>query len=225
METNSVACEQQLKDEYLAFIADRTFPCIAGKAALAKQQIHCMVAGHMACPADDRNILKFIYGFVDTFRNAGSMYHSAAVIFKGPDIITEKGYETFLWQRLQALSDMDSQQYAYDQRVERNPESPEFSFSLKEEAFFIIGMHPASSRLARRFQRPAIVFNPHVQFTQLRQNEKYEPMKMAVRKKDMSTAGSINPMLTDHGSASEAFQYSGQRYESNWQCPLKVKHA
>jgi hypothetical protein len=45
-------------------------------------------------------------------------------------------------------------------------------------------------------------------------------MKAVVRKKDMVLAGSINPMLTNFGEASEVYQYSGKQYDKNWQCPL-----
>ncbi len=105
-----------------------------------------------------------------------------------------------------------------------NPSAPEFSFSLKEEAFFIIGLHPASSRPARQFKYPALVFNPHLQFEQLREANKYQSIKYAVRKRDIAYSGSINPMLTDFGEASEVYQYSGRKYDEQWQCPLKIKH-
>jgi FPC/CPF motif-containing protein YcgG len=102
--------------------------------------------------------------------------------------------------------------------------SPQFSFSLCSEAFYIIGLHPASNRKARQFSHPALVFNPHAQFELLRHGMKYEPMKLAVRKRDTSYSGSVNPMLQDFGTQSEVSQYSGRIYDKGWSCPLKINH-
>ena len=219
------AIHQDISKAYQDFITNKAFPCIGAKTAMAKSQAHCMIAGHMACPADDNAILQFLYDFVDVYRKAGDNFHSAAIIFTGPENITEEMFEVFLWQKLQALSNLDSQIYGYDKRVSSDPASAEFSFSLKEEAFFIIGLHPGSSRPSRAFQYPALVFNPHAQFDDMRATGKYETIKQSVRKRDIIYSGSINPMLSDHGRMSETAQYSGKNYEGKMVCPLKIHHA
>ena len=211
-------------EEYKEFVKNKEFPCIAAKAALAKQQIDCFVAAHMACPNDDLAILNFLYTFIDKYRRSDELYHSAAIIFQQPASLTEESFDAFLWQRLQSLHDLDSKQFGYDARVNDNPFSPNFSFSLKQEAFFIVGLHPESSRMTRQFKYPALVFNPHIQFEQLRETFKYQNLKSAIRKRDISYSGSINPMLEDFGEASEVFQYSGRKYDNLWQCPLKIKN-
>jgi uncharacterized protein len=211
-------------EDYLAFISRPDFPCVAARAALVHQQIRCFVAGNMLCPADDMDILKFIYTFVDDYRNAKSLYHSATIIFTGPDISSEQYFDEILWRRLQSLSDLDAMNYNYDKRVSADPASPHFSYSLKEEAFFVIALHPASSRISRRFKYPTMVFNPHEQFEILRQQRHYDHMKQTVRNRDIKLSGSINPMLDDYGSSSETLQYSGRKYDSNWKCPLQIAH-
>ncbi len=216
---------ETIKQEYLSYLDKNDFVCVAAKAALAKQQIHCFVAGHIACPNDDGSILNFLYKFVDEYRSSNELYHSAAVIFQGPEFINAQMFETFMWHRLQALSDLDAVNYNYDNRVDQDTSSSNFSFSLKKESMFIIGLHPASSRPARSFKYPALVFNPHMQFEQLRGSGKYDKMKYAVRKRDIALSGSINPMLKDFGDASEVYQYSGRQYDKAWQCPLKINHA
>lgn len=212
-------------DEYRSFLNATLFPCIAAKAALAKQHANCMVAGNMACPNDDAAILQFLYDFVEEYRSSKDFYHSVAVIFTGPEINSEEMFDALLWQRLQALEILDAKNYDYDNRVEADPSSAKFSFSIKEEAFYIIGLHPASSRHARRFVYPALVFNPHAQFEQLRASTKFDAMKNAVRKRDLLFSGSVNPMLHDFGESSEVYQYSGRKYDDSWQCPLKITHA
>lgn len=182
------------------------------------------VAGHFACPKDDRAILDFIYQFIDQYRKAENHFHTACVIFPETYGISEEVFDQLLWNRLQALSDLDALEYPYDNRVDSNPSSLNFSFSLKEEAFFIIGLSPVSSRDARRFKYPAIVFNPHAQFEELRSLKRYDKMKNIVRKRDVALSGSINPMLQDFGDDSEVYQYSGMRYNKNWECPYKYNH-
>jgi FPC/CPF motif-containing protein YcgG len=212
-------------DDYLSFLETKDFPCIAAKAAHEKQLVKCMIAGNMACPKDDDAILVFLYDFVDAFRKSNEIYNSAAVIFTGPAINDEEKFDSLLWQRLQALEILDAENYAYDNRVAADPASAKFSFSIKEEAFYVIGLHIASSRQARRFIHPTLVFNPHAQFEQLRASSKYEAMKNTVRKRDIAFSGSVNPMLQDFGESSEVFQYSGRNYDDNWKCPLKITHA
>lgn len=212
-------------DAYRAFLANKDFPCIAARAALANQHIKCMVAENMACPKDDMAILNFLYDFISDYRNCTDTFYSAAIIFKGPQIANEEEFDTLLWQRLQSLSDIDAKKHNYDGRVSADPASANFSFSIMEEAFFIIGLHPASSRLSRRFGYPALAFNPHAEFEKLRAAKKYGPMKEVVRKRDVHYSGSVNPMLNDFGETSEVKQYSGKNYKQDWQCPLIIQHA
>lgn len=211
--------------EYLSFINKKEFPCVAAKTALTWNQLHCLVVDHLACPKDDAAILDFIYQFVDDYRQSDKLYHSAAVIFKGPEAPNEALFEELFWQRLQALSNLDAQRYHYDRRVVADPTSPDFSFSLKEEAFFVIGLHPGSSRPARQFSYPTLVFNAHAQFEQIRANGRYENLRDTIRTRDVAYSGSINPMLQDFGEASEAYQYTGKLYTEAWKCPFLSQHA
>lgn len=215
--------ETEIIKDYKAFIAGKNFPCIAARAAMAGGNIQCIVADNMACPKDDRAILYFLYAFVDDYRTAPNPFHSAAIIFRGPQGIDEERFDALLWQRLQAFTDLDTQIYSWDHRVSPDTVSPTFSFSIKSEAFFILGLHPASSRASRRFAYPVLAFNPHQEFEKLRTANRYETMKQVVRKRDVLYSGSINPMLNDFGEASEASQYSGKKYNDDWQCPLMIR--
>ncbi len=210
---------------FYSFIDDNNFPCIAAKAAISKEQIRIMTCDHIACPKDDAAITDFIYEFVEEYRLSKNLYTSAVVIFEGPLDCTEEYFDRMMWQRLQSISDIDSHQYNWNKNVSNDPSSPHFSFCIKEEPFYVIGLHPGSSRRARRFKYPALVFNPHDQFEQLRQSEKYASMKRAVRKRDRAFSGSVNPMLADFGEASEVVQYSGRAYDKNWTCPFHSNHA
>ena len=101
-----------------------------------------------------------------------------------------------------------------------DPADPHFSFSFAGEALYVIGMHANSSREARRFPWPALVFNPHEQFERLRADGKWTRMQASIRSRDVALQGTINPMLSDFGQQSEARQYSGRAVEDKWKAPF-----
>ncbi len=216
--------DNKVIEDFENFLSNKDFPCVAARAALTKSTIQYFVAEHMACPKDDRAIVEFLYNFVDNFRSTNDPFNSAVIIFKGPESVQEEMFDKLLWARLQSISNIDAQNNSYDKRVDLDPSSPNFSFSVKEEAFFVIGLNPGSSRLARKFKYPALVFNPHAQFEKLRNENRYEKMKNIVRKRDIEYSGSVNPMLTDFGERSEVFQYSGKPHDGSWKCPLNIKY-
>ena len=81
---NRATNKHPVVEEYLSFLQNKEFPCIAAKAALARQQVKCMVAGNMACPKDDTGILQFLYEFVEEYRMSKDFYHTATIVFSGP---------------------------------------------------------------------------------------------------------------------------------------------
>jgi FPC/CPF motif-containing protein YcgG len=215
--------EDLLISDYFNFLNEKGFPCVAAKAAFTRGQIRCMVSHSMACPAYDHKILKFLYSFVDDYRNSKTSFHSAAVIFSKAAIDSEGTFDKLLWERLDALAELDRLKFKHDPRVDADPASTNFSYSLKEESFFIIGLNPFSGRKARRFEHPTLVFNPHAEFEKLRNSDRYSRMKQTVRKRDLAFSGSVNPLLSDFGESSEVQQYSGVRHDANWKCPLHKK--
>lgn len=215
-----LAKEDIIKD-FHSFIRNDSFPCIGAKAALAANNIRIMVAEYLGRPDGDKAILSFAYDFIKEYREANNGFHSLVIIFEEPVNMDEGMFEEMMWRRLQSLRDLDAARFAYDKRVSSDPALPSFSFSLMEEAFFIIALHPFSRRMSRRFSYPALVFNPHSQFEKLRKMGSYERIKKINRMRDIKLSGSINPMLADFGQVSEAFQYSGRQYDGQWKCPLK----
>ncbi|MGL4175530.1 MAG: YqcI/YcgG family protein, partial [Dermatophilaceae bacterium] len=81
-------------------------------------------------------------------------------------------------------------------------------------------LHPNASRVARRAPLPTLVFNLHEQFERLRADGRFPRMRDAIRRRDKDLQGSLNPMVTDHGQASEARQYSGRAVPSDWSPPF-----
>ncbi len=147
---------------------------------------------------------------------------SLVAVFSEPTAMTEARFTELLWRQLQRMHDLDSTTYAWDPRVSSDPEDPLFSFSVAGRAYFIVGLHSGSSRFARRFAWPALVFNPHEQFTRLRESGAYDRIRTIIRGRDTQLQGTVNPTLRDHGTTSEARQYAGGAVPDDWRCPLHV---
>jgi len=124
---------------------------------------------------------------------------------------------------LQRLHDADDESWA--DGVGSDPNDPHFAFSAGGSAYFIVGLHPAASRVARRAPLPTLVFNPHEQFEELRAEGRFDGMRTTIRRRDEDLQGFINPMVADHGDSTEALQYSGRRHAAGWEPPLDVKPA
>ncbi|TKD50139.1 guanitoxin biosynthesis heme-dependent pre-guanitoxin N-hydroxylase GntA [Sphingomonas baiyangensis] len=204
-----------------AHVDARAFPCVGAKAAMARGTLQVLACRAIDSAWDDVRIHDGLLHFASAYRDDPGLYRSFAVVFEGPGTLDEAGFEAALWARVQSLSDKDVWRgQEYDARVSPDPANPHFSLSFGGEAFFIVGLHPHASRPARRFARPAMVFNLHDQFETLRADGKYESMREKIMVRDEALAGSRNPMLARHGEASEARQYSGRVVDEGWSPPF-----
>ena len=214
--------EDEAKTMLSDYIADHGFPCVGAKAALAKGTLDVLGARDIASAWDDLRIHERLRCFAARYRAEPSLFRSFAVVFSGPDDLSEEAFEQAIWQRIQSLSDKDvwlGQEW--DERVSPDPANPHFSLSFGGEAFFVVGLHPHASRPARRFARPTMIFNLHDQFETLRAQGRYETMREKIMVRDETLAGSRNPMLSRHGEMSEARQYSGRAVDGDWRCPFR----
>jgi uncharacterized protein len=96
-----------------------------------------------------------------------------------------------------------------------DPDDPRFSFSFARRAFYVIGLHPRSSRWARRFAWPTLIFNAHDQFEDLHAHGQFGRLKEAINRRDSALQGRPNPRLTEFGTASEAPQYAAREVDSS----------
>ena len=198
------------------------FPCVGAKAALSNGTLEVLACDTIDSAWDDLRIHDGLLRWAHAYREAPGLFRSYAVIFEGPGDLSEPMFEQMLWDRIQSLSDKDVWRgQDYDRRVSADPADPHFSLSFGGEAFFVVGLHPHASRPARRFPKPAMIFNLHDQFEQLRDSGKYERMREKIMVRDEALAGSRNPMLARHGEASEARQYSGRAVDKSWRCPFR----
>lgn len=216
----------QLEQELYEKIADAAFPCVGAKSALARDKLKVLPCHSLISAWDDVRVHRELLDWGAQYRKDPEGLRSLAVVFEGPDNLSETEFEQAMWERIQSFADKDHWLgQAYDSRVSSDPEDPHFSLSFGGEAFFVVGLHPNASRPARRLPHPTLVFNLHDQFERLREQGRYERMRETILERDRKLAGSTNPMLARHGDASEAAQYSGRLTEGDWRCPFQDKRA
>lgn len=217
----AIPSKQDAENLIHTYVANMGFPCVGAKTALSKDQIEICVATSLFSSHSDDTILKGLYHFIHEYKKDKAIFRSFVVVFHDQIEMDDNDFESALWTRLQGLHDKDI--YPWDAAVSQNPDDKTFSFSAGNKAFYIVGMHPHSSRKARRFPLPALVFNMHEQFEQLRASGQYQKMRSLIRRRDEAFSGSSNPMLEDFGDNSEAIQYSGRQISGEWKCPFHNK--
>ena len=217
--------ERPSEAQFVARIREGDFPCVGAKSALANDRIRMLHARSIFSGWNDLEIHDALLDWAKGDYEPHE-FRSLAVLFDGPDGLTELQFEEAMWDRLQSLADKDAWRgQTLDATVGPDPSRPDFSLSFGGEAFFVVGLHPNASRPARQFAQPILVFNLHNQFEWLRAEGRYERMRETILDRDRKLAGDINPMLARHGEASEARQYSGRAVDEDWKCPFRDPRA
>ena len=205
-------------DAFRHFVDDQDFPCVAAKSSLATGGMQIIVAGDLRDETSDERILHALR--TGPLRSPEPPHLiSTVVLFPRTPRLSERTFESHLWTFLQTLHAADRR--AWDPAVSSDPQSPKFAMSIGGHAYFVVGLHPGSSRLSRRAPIAALAFNPHAQFRRLKEDGRYERLRQVVRDRDIVLQGNANPMLSEHGKASEAAQYSGRSVLAGWKCPFR----
>lgn len=213
---------QKSKSEVVAlfedFIVAKDHPCIMAQAVFNSENYVLKSYTDFGSPAAAEDLFHDLEKFVQNHDFESNQTESFVAVFPESRIYTEMEFEEVLWQQLMEINKKDP--HEWDSSVSSNPTDKNFSFSIAGKAFFIIGMHPNSSRMARQSPFPAIAFNLHHQFERLREKGVFEDIKQKIRKRDKELQGNLNPMVDDFGKDSEAKQYSGRAVDDSWKCPF-----
>lgn len=212
----------ELIGRFEAFIAAESFPCVGAKSALSRGQIIYRIENTLrGGPA--ASTVAALQQFSHEYDRDSPLFQSVVVLFRQPGTLTEDAFESVLWQYLDSMHHADAVHHEWDPRVSKDPKSADFSFSVGGRGYYVVGLHPGASRTARRFVRPALVFNLHDQFERLRSDGKYLPIRDTIIKRDTQLEGTPNPMLKPFGAGSEARQYSGRAVDDQWTCPFHAR--
>jgi FPC/CPF motif-containing protein YcgG len=214
--------ERRMRIAFNAFIGDPGYPCLAAKGLRRRDDYRLRAYDALGSATASRALAADLGAFVRAVKQLGDDPLTVFVaVFAAPPSMGEREFERRLWIQLQRLHDRDVRSSPWDPTVSSDPGDPRFSFSFGGSALFVIGLHPDSSRLARRFAWPTLVFNPHAQFEDLRRQGHFDRLRDHIRERDVALQGSINPNLADFGDRSEARQYSGRdTTNGQWRCPF-----
>jgi len=202
-------------------VAHPEFPCLGARSVFRRDAATLVVLDDLSdtTPGGSLDTLGATLAQYASEVDADGDLVSFVACFRGPVPEQECDFEALLWNALQHLHDNDDAPWA--DGVAADPENPHFAFSVAGTAFFVVGLHPNASRVARRAPLPTLVFNLHSQFERMRADGRYQRMRDTIRRRDAELQGSLNPMVSDHGQSSEARQYAGRAVPPDWTPPFE----
>ncbi|ARN76899.1 hypothetical protein BST97_02155 [Nonlabens spongiae] len=198
------------------FILD-DHPCVMAQSVFADESVQIHSYGKMDDNVTVNKLSDDLKMYVDKQDPDSKDFESFIAVFRKDKFLNEIHFEEALWKMLYNLRELDKS--PWDPKTSSDTSSNNFSFSLHGTSFYVVGMHPMSSRFARKSPYTMVVFNLHDQFDKLREMNRYKRVRDLIRRRDKHFQGNINPMLEDFGSSSEARQYSGRAVDQDWKCP------
>jgi FPC/CPF motif-containing protein YcgG len=213
----AAAPEAALTGSLAAMVTHDDFPCLGARSVFRRENATVRVYDRLASEEATAALLADLGRFAAAVDVEGG-FASFIAIFRGPTSPSERDFERLLWKQLRLLHAADDA--PWNEEVSDDPQDHHFAFSVAGTAFFVVGLHPAASRDARRTATPTLVFNLHAQFEQLRESGRFGRMRDLIRERDERLQGSVNPMVSDHGTGSEARQYSGRAVDDSWVAPF-----
>jgi len=214
-----------IHDQFRGLLLSTTFPCLGGTGAVRREDYRFAVYSALGSADSVQQCASDLACFVSECPADSNPVAVFVAAFQEPVLLTEVAFEAALWEQLRGLNELDDHPNAADSRsgTASRPsphvqdDDPGFVFCGRE--FFVVGLHPASSRWARRFGWPTLVFNALTHSDELRRLGKYERMKQKILGRDRRLQGTDNPSLP----FSQMSQFSGRQVDSRWQCPTKFK--
>ena len=137
------------------FVQHPDFPCLGAKGAVRLDSYTLRTYGAIGEGGDAKSLVADLATFSASI---GDDTLSAFVaVFPQSPPGSEPDFERRLWAHLQLIHEADPVRGHWARGVSPDPDDPHFAFSVGGHAFFVIGLHPLSSRLARRFEWPTLV--------------------------------------------------------------------
>lgn len=212
--------EGSVREAMRAFVTQKDYPCIAALKSQQANEFRLGIYEDFGSGRTGRSLRARLGEFLAEQKRTDSPYLSFWAVYGGESHFSEEEFERRMWHELSSLTSLAEKSADWGPH-ESDPRSRKFAFCLFGEPFFVVGLHPNSSRRARRFGRPALVFNVFRQFAALQRKGAYLPMVRTNRLREMKFDGGVNPMAKKHGEQWEAIQFSGRENSEDWVCPFR----
>ncbi|WP_270889494.1 guanitoxin biosynthesis heme-dependent pre-guanitoxin N-hydroxylase GntA [Pedococcus sp. 5OH_020] len=197
------------------------YPCLGARSVFNRERARVVVLDDLGTERSARALIPALAEFAAQ-TDLGDGFASLVSVFRCTRVPDETSFEELLWRQLELIHDHD--ELPWNPQVSDDPDNPHFAFSVAGTAYFVVGLHPRASRIARRTPLPTLVFNLHEQFERLRGSARFERMRDTIRRRDEALQGTVNPMVDDYGCSSEARQYSGRLVSRDWHPPAHFDH-
>src|SRR4051794_30801169 len=143
------AFRDEARAAFREFVMQPDFPCVGARAAFNSGSYLIEVYDELGSEAATAALTRDLYDFTRSELQRESEFATFVAIFERPSNTDEAQFEQLLWRQLGALHRADA--FDWDPSVQSDPADSQFSFSFAGQALYVIGMHPNSSRIARRF--------------------------------------------------------------------------
>jgi FPC/CPF motif-containing protein YcgG len=203
-----------------AWIFSGRFACLGARAAARQGVLQIVLLGPIDRQDSALKAYEALRGFVSSGMLEAHRFATLVVVFQGSVIPDELDWENAFWRLVQELHHHDAALFDWAADTSSDPESRQFQLSLCGHPFFLIGMHPQSSRISRRAPWPAVAFNSHRNFALLKAEGTFPGLQRRIQSKEILIQGSLNPNLAGFGDAAQSRQYSGRAVEQTWRCPF-----
>lgn len=207
--------------EIKSLVMQPHYPCTAAIQAVVKGEIEIREYGGFGTGTSWRALREDLRAFLERQRRSGSRFLTFFAVFEpqeNPD--DEEIFESKLWRELSCLAERAD----WPATEPQDPQDQAFCLHLDGEKIFVVGLHPRSSRQARVFSRPVLVFNAFSQFDLFKKDGTYDALVETTRRRDTKFQGSVNPMAKAFGEFWESIQFSGRNNDRKWKCPFAFLH-
>lgn len=201
---------------FRAWVLDGRFPCLGASSAVRHGDYILHTCPPLGTEAGAQACLHALDETIAAFPVDSHPVTILVAVFDGPWDVDENKFEEMLWLHLNFLREQTplASMSGSAPLAGRDFEDPGFAFADRD--FFIVGMHPRASRIARRFRWPTLVFNALTHSQKLRDDGHYDLMRDRIRNRDLRLQGTLNPTL----DLPQLAQFSGRAVGSDWRCPL-----
>ena len=187
--------------EIKRLLKQRHYPCIAALQSYHRKDYWMKTYENFGGYFQRPDLRADLLNYLGEYKKGSTPYFSFWAVFDDVTNLNEDQFELNMWRELTALTSASTQAANHDARFNEDPSSKNFCFSIGGRAFFVVGLHPASSRLSRRFPWPALVFNTFEQFETVQ----------------------ANPMVELYSDLWESNQFSGRHHDSSWRYPFQLR--
>ena len=140
------------EDNFKKFIIEEDHPCIMSQTIFSSENYQLHTYKGLGSITAAKKIVEDLKNYLEGYDFSTNEFFSFIAVFEDASDYSEKGFEDLLWKQLQNIHNIDHKKW--DGTVSSNPKNKSFSFSILGTAFYIVGMHPNSSRNARKSPRP-----------------------------------------------------------------------